>query len=181
VAEAARDPLTGLLNRKAFERDLATAIAESARTATPMALCFIDVDNFKDVNDRHGHARGDVVLARVASSLRNAKRAGDELYRVGGDEFALIVRATRPPDAHALARRLVGAARGTWRRDEDPTLAALSASVGVAACAGGCEPGELVAAADAAMYAAKREGGDRAVIRHADGGVGGAIENGAAG
>ena len=164
LAEAERDALTGLLNRKAFERDLQAALTEADATGSPVALCFIDVDNFKDVNDRHGHARGDAVLARVASALGNAKRARDELYRVGGDEFALIVRATQPPDAYALARRLVGAARGTWRRETDPAYAALSASVGVATCVGRCEPGDLVAAADTAMYAAKRAGGDRVMV-----------------
>ena len=179
LQEAERDPLTGLPNRKAFERDLSAAIADSGRTGEALALCFIDVDNFKDVNDQHGHARGDVVLARVASALGNAKRAGDELYRVGGDEFALIVRATKPPGSYALARRLVRAARGSWRRDDDPTLSALSASVGVATCAGDCEPGDLVAAADAAMYAAKRAGGDRVVVH--GGNAGGTADAGPAG
>jgi diguanylate cyclase (GGDEF)-like protein len=169
LAEAERDPLTGLLNRKAFDRDLNAAIAEADATGNPMAVCFIDVDNFKDVNDLHGHARGDAVLARVAGALGNARRAQDELYRVGGDEFALILRATRPPHAHALARRLVGAARGTWRREADPAFAALSASVGVATCVGRCAPGDLVAAADAAMYAAKRAGGDRVVVTGREG------------
>ena len=168
-AEAERDPLTGLRNRKAFERDLSAAITEAGATGKPVALYFIDVDNFKHVNDRHGHARGDAVLARVAAALGNAKRARDELYRVGGDEFALIVRATEPPAANALARRLVGAARGTWRREADPALAAISASVGIASCVGRCEPRDLVAAADAAMYAAKRAGGDRVVIAGREG------------
>ncbi len=79
------------------------------------------------------------------------------------------MRATEPPAANALARRLVGAARGTWRREADPTLAAISASVGIASCVGRCEPGDLVAAADAAMYAAKRAGGDRVVIAGREG------------
>src|SRR5678816_2234260 len=82
------DPLTRLLNRRALLRELTAAATEDE----PLALVFLDLDNFKDVNDGHGHAAGDRVLAQVATLLVELVRSGDDAFRVGGDEFALLLR-----------------------------------------------------------------------------------------
>ena len=147
---ADHDPLTRLLNRRALLRELAA----SADEGRPVALVFLDVDNFKDVNDGHGHATGDRVLARFASLLVELVRSGDDAFRVGGDEFALLLRDAGEPEARDVVTRIV-AAIGT---NIDPLVRTLSASFGIAPSAGAEEPEALLRIADEAMYAAKRSG-----------------------
>ena len=147
---ADHDPLTRLLNRRALLRELAA----SADEGRPVALVFLDVDNFKDVNDGHGHATGDRVLARFASLLVELVRSGDDAFRVGGDEFALLLRDAGEPEARDVVARIV-AAIGT---NIDPLVRTLSASFGIAPSAGAEEPEALLRIADEAMYAAKRSG-----------------------
>ncbi len=147
---ADHDPLTRLLNRRALLRELTAAATEDE----PLALVFLDLDNFKDVNDGHGHAAGDRVLAQLAMLLVELVRSGDDAFRVGGDEFALLLRGAGELEAREVVARIVGAVEANF----DPLVRTLSASFGIAPSAGGREPEELLRIADEAMYEAKRSG-----------------------
>jgi len=147
---ADHDPLTRLLNRRALLRELTAAATEDE----PLALVFLDLDNFKDVNDGHGHAAGDRVLAQLAMLLVELVRGGDDAFRVGGDEFALLLRGAGELEAREVVARIVGAVEANF----DPLVRTLSASFGIAPSAGGREPEELLRIADEAMYEAKRSG-----------------------
>jgi diguanylate cyclase (GGDEF)-like protein len=157
LQRATRDGLTDLPNQRAFQDELPQAVASSARYQDPLALVVLDVDDFKFVNDRHGHPHGDAVLRHVAEILREA-RPGDRPYRIGGDEFALLLAHTDSSGARTLARRLGRSFTG----------AGIEVSIGVSAirpgrsespAAGGADT--LRAEADAALYEAKRQGGNR--------------------
>jgi len=147
---ADHDPLTRLLNRRALLRELTAAATEDE----PLALVFLDLDNFKDVNDGHGHAAGDRVLSQLAMLLVELVRSGDDAFRVGGDEFALLLRGAGELEAREVVARIVGAVEANF----DPLVRTLSASFGIAPSAGGREPEELLRIADEAMYEAKRSG-----------------------
>ena len=147
---ADHDPLTRLLKRRALLRELTAAATEDE----PLALVFLDLDNFKDVNDGHGHAAGDRVLAQVATLLVELVRSGDDAFRVGGDEFALLLRGAGELEAREVVARIVGAVEANF----DPLVRTLSASFGIAPSAGGRQPEELLQIADEAMYEAKRSG-----------------------
>ncbi|MFT4096388.1 MAG: EAL domain-containing protein [Rhodoblastus sp.] len=155
--QARHDPLTGLPNRVAFEGALEATCQRLEKYGERFAVLYIDLDDFKIVNDRFGHQAGDQLLKQMAGRLSLCLREGDMLARLGGDEFVMIARAlASPADAAALADRLDEAFEGLF------TLEAASlecrASVGVAlAPADGATPKELVSHADAALYAAKRE------------------------
>jgi diguanylate cyclase (GGDEF)-like protein len=146
--QAAEDPLTGCGNVAAFSTDLDAALRGLPRDHQ-VACLMIDVDHFKKVNDAFGHPVGDVLLQDLSSTLRPLLRSTDRLYRVGGDEFAVIALVVDAAPAVQLAERLVAAAR-----DLGTTI-----SVGVA-CASSGAPGRLRARADDALYAAKRAGRD---------------------
>ena len=155
---ATRDPLTGLLNRASLQEALRRELA--AREPRP-SLLLIDLDGFKQVNDQHGHLAGDEVLVRVAQVLAGACRSGDVVARLGGDEFAVVMPRTDLTDATRLARRMVAAVRTDDRLRRGPG-ADVRLSVGVCRPAPDAEvtTGDVIAAADEAMYAAKRAGGD---------------------
>src|SRR5690606_10608541 len=93
------DPLTGLANRRAFEEQGSWRMGEAARAGRPVMLCFLDLDGFKAVNDRWGHAAGDELLRQVAGRLRGAVREADLIARFAGDEFALLVEGLDPAAA----------------------------------------------------------------------------------
>jgi diguanylate cyclase (GGDEF)-like protein len=164
LQRATRDGLTDLPNQRAFQDELPQAVASSARYQDPLALVVLDVDDFKFINDHHGHPHGDSVLRHVAEVLREA-RPGDRPYRIGGDEFALLMAHTDSDGARTLARRL----------SRSFTEAGIEVSVGVSALrSGGLESpasgwespaagraDTLRAEADAALYEAKRQGGHR--------------------
>jgi diguanylate cyclase (GGDEF)-like protein len=152
------DPLTELSNH---ERFWARLDADLADPAARVAVVLLDVDDFKQLNDRHGHLAGDACLRAVAGVLAACARPGDEAARYGGEEFALVLPGATAADAAAVAERLRSAIAACH---ELP----LSVSVGVAAAPDhGTTPRELVAAADAALYAAKRAGKDRVALPHA--------------
>jgi diguanylate cyclase (GGDEF)-like protein/PAS domain S-box-containing protein len=157
---ADEDPLTGLPNRRGLEGAIALALDMSERHGLAGALLMIDLDGFKQVNDTHGHAVGDAALAAVAQALRRRLRATDLLARVGGDEFAVLLRATSGGPARTLADALECAVRETRLEEGLPEIA-LDASIGVADF--GAPPlatvREVLDDADAAMYAAKRARG----------------------
>lgn len=150
LQRATRDGLTDLPNQRAFQDEFPQAVASAARYQDPLALIVLDVDDFKFINDHHGHPHGDAVLGRVAEVLREA-RPGDRPYRTGGDEFALLLAHTDSAGARTLARRLS-------RSFSD---AGIEASIGVSALRSGQQADTLRAEADAALYEAKRQGGNR--------------------
>ena len=155
--EARHDPLTGLVNRKELENRLERAVAGTARGGGEHALCFLDLDRFKAVNDRHGHAAGDAVLAEIAGLLLQRIRGRDTLARLGGDEFALLLEHCRLDEARRVAEGLVAAVGGqaiTWQGE----ALTLGLSVGIAPISGEQGPRAVLAAADAACYEAKALG-----------------------
>jgi diguanylate cyclase (GGDEF)-like protein len=147
---ATRDGLTDLPNQRAFQDELPQAIAAAERSREPLALIALDVDDFKFINDRHGHPHGDAILRRVAEVLRQG-RPGDRAYRIGGDEFALLLPHTNADGARVLAKRLL--------RDLDQAKLQVTAG---ASASGPEHRGDLRAEADAALYEAKRLGGNQA-------------------
>ncbi|HTR97183.1 MAG TPA: GGDEF domain-containing protein [Candidatus Acidoferrales bacterium] len=145
------DPLTGLGNRRGLERDLAKAMLRSRRLDHPLALLYMDVDDLKVVNDRFGHAGGDETLRVVGNVARSCSREGtDSGYRVGGDEFVLIVLADRT-GAEVLARRIQ---HGFMARSPFDS----SLSLGVVEWDGAMSAGELISEADRRMYQNKHIG-----------------------
>ena len=155
---AHHDGLTGLVNRSRFQERLERAGSEAARSARLAALLCIDLDGFKDVNDRFGHPTGDALLCRVASRLTGIAGAGDIVARLGGDEFAVLQGTLAgPADSEALAARIVAAMTDPF--DIDGLAIKISASVGIAlAPRDGTSADGLVKRADMALYRAKSEG-----------------------
>jgi diguanylate cyclase (GGDEF)-like protein len=153
-AEARRDALTGLPNRRAFDEHLDETLAEASKDH-PIAVAMFDVDSFKTVNDTGGHAAGDRVLETLARVLMRAVRANEQVFRIGGDEFAVVVAGAAEAGVRA-GERILRAARLQRRGRSLPTL-----SGGVAHSTGAEQKEELLVRADAALYAAKDAGGDR--------------------
>jgi diguanylate cyclase (GGDEF)-like protein/PAS domain S-box-containing protein len=149
---ADHDHLTTLWNRRAFEQHLARQIAQCRRHATPAALLIVDLDDFKGVNDTHGHAAGDALLLRVAGALRTRLRSEDYVARIGGDEFAVILPDAAPEQAAHVARVLTEEIGRTCIRIDELDVG-VTASVGVT-CLDQDAPSqpEAMAAADRAMY-----------------------------
>ena len=155
-AEARRDALTGLANRRALDERLEAALREAAAVEQEVALVVFDLDDFKRFNDAGGHAAGDAVLAQVARAATRVLRNGEELFRIGGDEFVVVVEG----DTEAgwqVANRIQGALEAQTRGGSLPTI-----SAGVATYPDDAgRAAELLAAADAALYASKRRGKSR--------------------
>jgi diguanylate cyclase (GGDEF)-like protein len=159
---ADHDPLTRLGNRRSFMARLELETQRALRYGTPFALLVCDLDGFKEINDRHGHLVGDEALERVAAVLRDALRSSDGAYRLGGDEFGLILVEASAEVAQDVVRRVSAA----LAFEHDDRLRGLRASFGVAVCpAHGVTPSTLFNAADQAMYGAKRA----TVLPRADG------------
>ncbi len=159
--QAFHDPLTSLANRALFQSRLEHALVSSARTGASTCVMFIDLDQFKTVNDSLGHSVGDEVLKHVAQSVGSALRPGDTLARLGGDEFALLLEATETREAEAVAEQLLIEIQRSCviATDLGSVDVSLSASIGVATTKhASTEASELLRNADMAMYAAKRNG-----------------------
>ncbi|PPK90886.1 diguanylate cyclase (GGDEF)-like protein [Kineococcus xinjiangensis] len=157
------DPLTGLPNRVLLLDRLSLALAAASRSSKALAVLFVDLDRFKQVNDTFGHAAGDRLLIGVADALQSVLRPGDTLARLAGDEFVVLAgdqHPTRRPSGTAtgLARRLLAALDRPIRIDGHPVC--IAASIGIAYAEPGDTPESLLHAADTAMYEAK-EGGSR--------------------
>ncbi len=160
-AEADRDYLTGLLNRRRFRTALGKEVERWRRYHTPCGLVIVDVDHLKRINDTHGHSAGDVVIRHVAQALAEMSRDNDAAARLGGEEFALLLAGTDAGKAIAAAERL----RQTVAAAALDGIGRVTISLGVAACPSHARSErELYAAADAALYTAKREGRDRVSI-----------------
>jgi len=144
---ASTDPLTGLANRRTWQRNL-----EALPERTPLAVLLIDVDHFKRYNDEHGHLAGDALLVRLAERLQRVVRDGDVVARWGGEEFALALPTATETDAHRVAERVLTA-----------VPLGQSCSIGLAARRPGETVGTLMARADAALYRAKSDGRNRVV------------------
>ena len=150
------DPLTDVLNRRGFERELKRSLAYVKRYGVNAALIYVDLDEFKPVNDRHGHAAGDLVLNAVAAALVRNVRASDVVARLGGDEFVVLLWNVNGTEAAAKAADLEAAVFGTPVRWGASTLV-VGASAGVALLAALDTAADILARADAAMYARKAE------------------------
>jgi diguanylate cyclase (GGDEF)-like protein len=146
--EATHDTLTGLPNRRAFR----SRLGRETDAASGLALVLCDMDNLKTVNDSQGHEAGDKALQLLAGALRSELRRSDEAYRIGGDEFAVILPSAARLDAERVMRRLRGALAGCLLESGH----SIEASFGVAVHESGDDPDRLVARADEALYQAKR-------------------------
>ena len=160
------DPLTETLNRRGFERELTRILAYVKRYAANATLIYLDLDEFKPVNDRHGHAAGDAVLKAIAAALTREVRASDVVARIGGDEFAVLLWNLPDADAVAKAVDLERAVYATPVRWGASTMV-VGASAGVAFVGPLDTPAEVLARADAAMYARKTERRQRPLSRPA--------------
>jgi len=164
---AARDPLTGLGNRRALNAQMLQWSAWAARYGRPIALIFADIDNFKGINDRCGHSVGDEALKLVADAIARSVRDSDLAVRLGGDEFAVLAPELEVEGARALAARIVEAVRAIRFAGPagSPVTPTVSVGVVVASDPPDAEPrsvDHLLAAADHSLYAAKLSGRDRA-------------------
>ena len=164
-ARADVDPLIEILNRRGFDRELARSMAYVGRYGTPAVLIFIDLDGFKAVNDRYGHAAGDALLKAVRARTDRAVRASDVVARLGGDEFAVLHVACR-------ARRRPSPRRANWKRliaavgvEQGAGAVSVGASAGIAPIEPGMTPRRAIDAADKAMYARKERGGANGFLR----------------
>jgi diguanylate cyclase (GGDEF)-like protein len=157
VKRATRDSLTDLGNHRSFEDELARAVAVTARNREPLALALIDLDDFKSINDRFGHRRGDEVLSKVARILDQG-RGLDRAFRVGGDEFALLLPGIDGSGARAGLERRLAAAR------HSATSFSFTVGVAVLQAGAGTDPAVLWEQADAALYEGKRSGGGAVVV-----------------
>ncbi len=155
---AERDPLTGLYNRRRFERELAERIDSSSRSKERVVLFYFDLDEFKSVNDMFGHRMGDTVLMQVAAEVRAHLRKNEFFARIGGDEFALVVAGVTDEQVRSLAERVMRVIGGLSVSLGEVRLS-LTSSMGVAMYPDhSSDPQELIAHADAAMYQAKDGG-----------------------
>jgi diguanylate cyclase (GGDEF)-like protein/PAS domain S-box-containing protein len=168
---ADHDPLTGLLNRRAFERELSAAVAFAKRYAMAASLLMIDVDRFKYINDSYGHSVGDAILRRVGNLLRARLRETDVLARLGGDEFAVILPGLSSAEGRQVTEDLLEMLRADATTRVQGQVVSVTASVGLVEIPTGAEPspGELLAHADCALYESKEAGRDTVSVNDLSG------------
>jgi diguanylate cyclase (GGDEF)-like protein len=155
------DPLTGVSNRRAFDRALEQEVARARRHKHPLSFVMLDIDRFKAVNDACGHDAGDEVLRSFTNTVSSELRDGDSLYRYGGEEFVVILPHADAAGAIATAQRIVAAVAGSSVRI-GPTTVRITTSAGVAALGVEGSGRDAISRADAALYAAKKGGRNRA-------------------
>jgi diguanylate cyclase (GGDEF)-like protein len=159
VEHVGRDGLTGLLHRGRFETDGEAAVAVSLRTTKPLSLLIIDVDHFKSINDRFGHAEGDKVLKSIATVLTKSAEADDQVFRIGGEEFAIL--CSRP---HSVARLFGESIRHAIKVSGSTSKFELTVSAGISTASDSTRRlADLFALADQRLYKAKLTGRDRVV------------------
>ena len=168
--ESDQDTLTGVANRKCFDRTLAAAVGDASTQGGPLSLCMIDVDHFKRFNDTHGHRAGDAVLRVIAQVFQHNVRDLDVVARYGGEEFSIIMpKADLASATRSVDRiRKILSEKDIVRRSTGEKLGTVTVSVGVAQLRGDDTLDTLIERADQALYAAKRSGRDR-VQPEADG------------
>ena len=158
---ATRDQMTGMYRRDAFLAHLAREVAESKLEQRPMSVLIMDLDNFKDINDRHGHLIGDRVIIDFSSKVLQTLRRSDAVGRYGGEEFLVLLPDTTEEDAYAAADRLRIIAAEVWSED----IPVYTVSIGVAPLAADyTDSATLIDAADKALYAAKKAGKNRVEV-----------------
>jgi len=156
------DHLTGLANRRRFERQLEREVGRMARFGHPFSLLMLDIDSFKNLNDSYGHDAGDEAIRRISRVLREGTRGIDLAARIGGEEFAVVLVETSKEGALEVAERL----RAAIKALEIPMAGHITGSFGVAECPSDAQTSAgIVKAADVALYEAKRNGRDRVVAR----------------
>jgi two-component system cell cycle response regulator len=154
------DPLTGLANRRYILTQLGSFVSGARRHGRALSVAIVDVDRFKEVNDRHGHAAGDAVLVAATGALRSHLRAEDHLGRLGGEEFLGVLPDTDAEAAAAVAERMRAEVAGTVV-EHDGVRLQVTVSIGMATWEAGEPPDLLLRRADDALYAAKAAGRDR--------------------
>jgi diguanylate cyclase (GGDEF)-like protein len=154
------DHLTGLANRRRFERQLEREVGRVERFGHPFSFLMIDIDSFKNLNDTFGHDAGDDAIRRISRVLREGTRGIDLAARIGGEEFAVLLVETSREAGMEVAERL----RAAIKALELPRAGRITASFGVAECPGDAQTSaEILKAADVALYEAKRNGRDQVV------------------
>ncbi|MDH4416520.1 MAG: sensor domain-containing diguanylate cyclase [Acidovorax sp.] len=159
--QARTDALTGLLNRRGFETQMAFALALARRSTRPLSLIAVDVDHFKRVNDTYGHEAGDEVLRRLARTLEARLRGSDVIARLGGEEFVALLPDTDLEGARAIAQTLVAA----MAQQRDPMVGTITVSAGVASMRNASDTGAaILRRGDMALYEAKGQGRNRVCV-----------------
>ncbi|HMC57647.1 MAG TPA: sensor domain-containing diguanylate cyclase, partial [Candidatus Solibacter sp.] len=162
--QSIKDPLTGLYNRRYLAEMLEREIRRAVRAEQSLGVLMLDLDHFKKFNDTYGHEAGDTVLRETASFLTKSIRVEDVVCRFGGEEFVIILPTADLNAAHARAERIRSKLRELTVLHQGQSLGMITVSVGVATLPQhGTSPKDLLEAADAALYRAKREGRDRVV------------------
>jgi two-component system, cell cycle response regulator len=163
------DHLTGIFNRRYFMDRLREEIDRAARYGSSFAVAFIDIDNFKRVNDEHGHLNGDEILKQLTQVCAKQVREIDTLARIGGEEFALLLPQTSPSEAENLVERLRASVAATRAKIGDGWLD-MTVSIGLTSAGrDALDVNGILRHADEALYAAKRQGKNRLVARAAVG------------
>ena len=163
---ASHDPLTDLLNRAAFLEALQNSV-EAARYGASSALIYVDLDNFKLINDSFGHTAGDTVLTEVAALLQESVRDQDMPGRLGGDEFAVLLQSVDLPEAQMIAERIRSRMENLYFSHTTKPFS-VAASVGLAIIDGAAPERDVITFADSACYSAKAHGGDRVEVYNGD-------------
>ena len=159
--QATTDSLTGLYNHRAFHERLRKSLASASRSHEAVSVLMLDIDDFKRVNDIYGHGAGDEILRGLAETLKDSVRTSDAVYRLGGEEFAIVIASRSPENAEQLAHRVVERVTAT---DFDPA-GRITISVGLArGPEHAMNPRELIACAEAAMMSAKARGKNQIVL-----------------
>jgi diguanylate cyclase (GGDEF)-like protein len=163
-AQARTDAKTGMLNAGAWQEESDLAIDRARRRDQPLAVLLADIDHFKEVNDTYGHLTGDAVLRTLAAEMRQQVRESDLVGRFGGEEFAIVLVGTTAEEACRVAERIRRGA-GTVKVLSKDSVVGVTVSIGVAVLdSHGYDLGELLSAADKALYRAKRAGRDRVCL-----------------
>jgi diguanylate cyclase (GGDEF)-like protein len=164
--QASRDPLTGLWNRRSIIEILERELARSERESCHIAILMVDLDDFKRINDTHGHVAGDAVLRETSRRMATSIRPYDSIGRYGGEEFLIILPGCAPAAGLSLAERMRSIIQETPVTIGCDRVASVTGSIGVTSCCGPKVPTleSLIQKADQAMYAAKREGRNRVLL-----------------
>jgi len=158
---AETDELTGVWNKRYFRRQLPHEIERARTFGIPLSLLFFDIDDFKQINDTHGHMIGDVVLSELCGAVRETLRPTDTVVRFGGDEFAVILLHTDITGAVAVAERVLKRVRALAIPTDEEATVQCSISIGLAEFERDDSPSDLVRRADERLYEAKRQGKNR--------------------